>query len=892
MNLNYNNNFKNQNETTQNKNQNSINNEILNKNSYFIDNTNNLNDNKISINKSNLQQLNNSSSNHNKLFIIKETNKNIYIENVKQFCTIKISKAFKKKKICIIDDKNELMNINPINILQVDSIIGIFDLNDNKYLGVVTSSTEKAKLMDSYIYIINSIELIKITYKKESSNDVNIIEDIKKMFLSKNIYYSNDYDISSSLYSQSKTYNNGDNSNIINSKYLINSFLLKYFLDSHIPDFFFCSIIMGYVGYQNDIYLDKNNNIDIFIIERYFIKTVVLCNNIPEYIKQIEFIFVFKNKCNSYSDEIFSYTFFISSYTLEIINKFLPYRIIDELYLYKNVICILNDKVKNMYDKKRINDEIIKFNKKYLNNKINIINFISDWDKNFLFDNIYDSIKLIDFYYNESKENVQENIFWYIDLNNNNFNQFTYATFIGKIVWKVLQKIINFNKLNINIGSFDCNNNINKNFHELIIKYKTDLIENKYPLLTENNIKSQEIINSYLGYKNNIINNNLNKDNKNNKDIGTKTLNILCITWNVGGIPIKQYNISDLFTKHKCYKENNSPDIIVISMQEIVALNISNILIASNQDYVNFWKNLIKSTVKEVYPKGNYIELISLNLVGIFNLILIKKELKKNINVIDYSITKRGMFGTLGNKGFFIVSLKYFDSIISFGSGHFEAGIEKNEERIDSLIQLLNKPINIEEKKTITFKDSDYWIILGDLNFRIDLGYKEILIFIQMMKYEALYNFEQFNSAFSNIKFLRQYIQENKINFAPTYKFEKGINKYSYDEDKIRTPAWTDRIFFCKNKGINMLTYECIKSLKYSDHRPVVGAFEIDICFNKNNNNYDLSYYDKNIINNINLNNKKDINNNDKSNNNSQNNSNYKSFNNNENQNLPIKKNY
>ena len=547
--------------------------------------------------------------------------------------------------------------------------------------------------------------------------------------------------------------------------------------------------------------------------------------------------------------------------------------------------------------KKKINDEIIKFNKKYLNNKINIINFISDWDKNFLFDNIYESIKLIDFYHNESKDNIQENIFWYINLNNNNFNPFTYITFIGKIIWKVLQKIINFNKLNVDIGSFDSNNNINKNFNELIIKYKTDLIENKNLLLTKNTIKIQEIINNYLGYKNNynIINNNINKDIINNEDIETKTLKILCITWNVGGIPIKQYNISDLFTKHKCYKENNSPDIIVISMQEIVALNISNILIASNQDYVDFWKKLIKSTVKEVYPNEKYIELISLNLVGIFTLILIKKELKKNVILIDYNTTKRGMFGTLGNKGFFTVSLKYYDTIISFGTGHFEAGTEKNEERIDCLIQLLNKPLNIEEKKNITFKESDYWIILGDLNFRIDLGYKEALIFIQMMKYDALFNFEQFNSAFTNIKFLRQYMQENKINFAPTYKYEKGINKYAYDEDKLRTPAWTDRIFFCKNKGINMLTYECIKSVKYSDHRPVVGVFEIDICLNKKNNKFDLSYYDKNIINNISLNNKKDINNNDKSNDhlfNSLNNSNYKSFKNYEKQNLPNNKKY
>ena len=79
---------------------------------------------------------------------------------------------------------------------------------------------------------------------------------------------------------------------------------------------------------------------------------------------------------------------------------------------------------------------------------------------------------------------------------------------------------------------------------------------------------------------------------------------------------------------------------------------------------------------------------------------------------------------------------------------------------------------------------------------------------------------------------MKEYIKEKEINFEPTYKYVKGSNEYAYDEDKIRVPAWTDRIFYCKNKNIKMLTYDTIKSIRYSDHRPVVGTFLIN-CANK-----------------------------------------------------------
>ena len=118
----------------------------------------------------------------------------------------------------------------------------------------------------------------------------------------------------------------------------------------------------------------------------------------------------------------------------------------------------------------------------------------------------------------------------------------------------------------------------------------------------------------------------------------------MCTTWNIAGIPSKNYNISELFSKNVFSSENKSPDIIIMSIQEIVKLNFSNILsITSNQESLTMWAKIIKSTLKNLYPKENYLKLICLDLVGIFILILIKEELKDNIFLVDHNITKRGM---------------------------------------------------------------------------------------------------------------------------------------------------------------------------------------------------------------------------------------------------------
>ena len=854
--------------------------------------------------QNNASDNNNSNSNpissNNKLFNIKVSDTDLYIENQKKKLVIKIPKNF-NNKISLVENEYEIMSINQKEFYQADSILGIFSLNNNKYLAIVTSAKVAAKVLGSFLFNILTIELIKITNNNATSNEYNLVKDIKNLFSTKNFYFSNDFDLSLSLYNQYKinSYDyNGNNSNKkqLKSKYIINSSMLKYFVNNNIPECFYSIIIYGYIGCKIDVDLDENmkhQTVDIIIIERYYKKNIIINNDIPSYVKEIELISTFKNKMNK-SKNVFSFVFYINSESMQDINEFDPCKniIIEEFDQYKNVTCILNS-LNNNNDKKNFKNVISKYNENFLKNKIKLIEFTSDWDKNLYFDTNNDSYNYISFYLNNSNETIQKTAFWFIDINNYfSDDDCCFNAFI-RFMWKAIQKEINYLGLNIDIGLFDQNNNnyICKKFKELIMKYHNDLDENKKTLYNnvnrdkiqetfyncfsaknyEKRNKSSKNINNHNTFRNNNNNynnkinydnflnttrnkdnthynkempekkqkeyNNENNDKKDDKDNDIKKLKILCATWNIAGISCKSdYNITELFTQNIFYHKNSAPDVIVVGIQEIIKLSITSVLsLVSNQENVKAWTDNILYTIEKVYPGIKYFELKCMDLVGIYILVLVKTDLAENIYVIDSNTTKTGVYGTMGNKGFFTVTLKCYDSIISFGSGHFEAGQSKNEDRINTLYQLLNKPINTEDyNESLTFKDAEYWIILGDLNFRIDLNFEDAFQLIREKKYDVLYGLDQFNSSFQNDIFLKDNINEKEIGFDPTYKYVKGSNEYAYDEDKIRVPAWTDRIFYCKKKGIKMLTYDSIKNMRYSDHRPVIGTFLIK-CRNKPN---------------------------------------------------------
>ena len=786
----------------------------------------NQNDNEILSKDSNIPENNNSISNsinnnnnNNKIFIITETESEIFIENTLYFNIIKISKD-NPSQITKVYSKNEISN--PKQTYNADGIIGIISLNETRYLGIIISSKDVANIQGKKIYVINSIELIKITSHIESEYYLKLKDDIKDLFSTKNFYFSFDY----------KLFLPQQHDEGTNEKYLINYLLIKPFIDNNISDIFYNKIIFGYVSSINNINLVDDINVDIIIIERYFNRNINIAEDTPIYVKQIEYITVFKNS-KSNAHKIFSSVFFMSSEYINVINKFHPVRtiLIDELNKFNSIFCIINN-LNYQLNTRDINSRIAQENTSYLNKKIVATNFSSSWKKIF-FEGI-DIKNNTDFYFNASAQKV---VFWFIDINNLIYdNKICHESF-RRLFWNSIREALRFQNINLDIGIFDTKNEgtFYKTFEQFTKQYLENINNFRNGLLfNPKKNKFQEIIDKILNSNNN--NNNPlikgNNINGNNKSENVDSLNMLFVTWNAGGSTLKDdYNISELFTQNYFYKEGQAPDMIIISIQEIVKLNMKNTLkLKNNTDILKYWKQRIARTIAEVFPKVRFIQILDSDLVGLYITIFGTEESLKHIKILDFTETKKGKL-SLGNKGFFTCSFKYFDKSFSVASGHLESGLKKNKKRIETLKEILNKPINLEKENKDIFVNSDFWVILGDLNFRIEMSYEDAIGFIQEKNFQALNCMDQFNLAYEEPEniFIKQNLMECPINFEPTYKYEINSDIYAFDEEKIRVPAYCDRIFCSKKKGVRVLSYNSIKNIKLSDHRPVTGAFRFNI---------------------------------------------------------------
>lgn len=68
-------------------------------------------------------------------------------------------------------------------------------------------------------------------------------------------------------------------------------------------------------------------------------------------------------------------------------------------------------------------------------------------------------------------------------------------------------------------------------------------------------------------------------------------------------------------------------------------------------------------------------------------------------------------------------------------------------------------------------------------------------------------------------------LNEAEITFPPTYKYVKGTNFYNLEK---RVPSWTDRILYSNVEQITPIYYDRI-NINFSDHKPIVGLYEINI---------------------------------------------------------------
>ena len=349
-------------------------------------------------------------------------------------------------------------------------------------------------------------------------------------------------------------------------------------------------------------------------------------------------------------------------------------------------------------------------------------------------------------------------------------------------------------------------------------------------------------------------------------------------------------------------------------MQEVVELNASNVIMTKEekqQQILEHWDFKINRSLQK---RGKYKKFSIMNLIGINFFCYVLENKFENITNISKKKVKTGLGGTTGNKGSCCINFDYDNTSFSIACSHLAAGGNKNKQRLKELNYILNLKIetffnldqlenimkeqfdfsdqtleeimpNIEEDNiivtkgsnlnfnisaaqeseennndndSVAFKNSDIWIIFGDLNFRVDMQYEDFYEFVQKGNWHKLLDYDQFIKYKKASLDSMECIEEDEIKFPPTYKYIINSNEYDYkpkekkqkrnsnepqQSGKKRNPSWCDRVFYKKNafctkdrkKIITGLEYNHVMhdNFKTSDHRPIYQIFDI-ITFKEN----------------------------------------------------------
>ncbi|XP_020104149.1 type IV inositol polyphosphate 5-phosphatase 7-like [Ananas comosus] len=237
-------------------------------------------------------------------------------------------------------------------------------------------------------------------------------------------------------------------------------------------------------------------------------------------------------------------------------------------------------------------------------------------------------------------------------------------------------------------------------------------------------------------------------------------------------------------------------------------------------------------------PQSRYCLVASKQMVGIFLMVWVRREIRDDVRNLKVSCVGRGLMGYLGNKGSISISMSLHQTSFCFVCSHLTSGQKEGDElrRNSDVMEILRKTrfpsIHglCEEKSPGTVLEHDRIIWFGDLNYRIALSYRSAKALVEMRNWKALLEKDQLRI---EQRCGRVFVgwNEGKIYFPPTYKYSNNSDRYAGDDmnikEKRRTPAWCDRILWY-GRGLNQLSYVRGES-RFSDHRPVCSIFTSEV---------------------------------------------------------------
>eukprot|EP00797_Seminavis_robusta_P023501 Sro387_g132040.2 (641) ;mRNA; f:18860-20782 len=236
----------------------------------------------------------------------------------------------------------------------------------------------------------------------------------------------------------------------------------------------------------------------------------------------------------------------------------------------------------------------------------------------------------------------------------------------------------------------------------------------------------------------------------------------------------------------------------------------------------------------------SYTRLLSFQRGEMRLLIFARTHSNTDIQVKSCRAQNTGKAG-LPNKGGIVAVVQVDDSTtMAFGTAHLEAheGLQKYKTRCSTIADIFKGTTKSPHPDASL--SSHYCFFMGDLNFRTrykgHVSVKEqgddVRQLVQDENWHEINQADELRKALHNHECLFGFTTP-PCHFPPTFKVERDQVGYKYQPK--RTPSYTDRILWRTGnllhprKNLTPLCYEPIDAFTSSDHKPIRGAFAIQL---------------------------------------------------------------
>ncbi|KAM7415762.1 hypothetical protein PAMA_018023 [Pampus argenteus] len=239
--------------------------------------------------------------------------------------------------------------------------------------------------------------------------------------------------------------------------------------------------------------------------------------------------------------------------------------------------------------------------------------------------------------------------------------------------------------------------------------------------------------------------------------------------------------------------------------------------------------------------------------------VFVRRDLIWFCSEVEHATVTTRIISQIKTKGAVGIGFTFFGTSFLFITSHFTSGDAKVYERIldyNKIVEALALPKGLPDTNPYRSTASDvttrfdqvFWF--GDFNFRLSKDRVDVESIINQTAGDnmgPLLEHDQLSKEMKDGSIFKGF-QEAQIHFRPTYKFDIGCDIYD-TTSKQRTPSYTDRILFRNRQAddIKVVKYTSCSNIKTSDHRPVVGVFQVKLRPGRDNIPLGAGQFDRSL---------------------------------------------